>query len=68
MHLRFSAPGCDGFEFTRLPGIKTRNKARVHDDRVSRLLVLAAILNYDFRYNADPRKEISEIISNPFKI
>jgi hypothetical protein len=67
-HLRFSGPDCPGFEFTRPPGIKTRYKVRVHDRRVSRLLVLAAILNYDFRFNADPRKDASALTSNPFKI
>jgi hypothetical protein len=67
-HLRFSAQGCAGFEFTRQPGIRTKFRARVHDDRISGLLVLAAILNYDSLYNADLRKEISEISANPFKI
>lgn len=66
--LRFSAPGCQGFEFTRQSGIKTRYKVRVHDERVSRLLVLACVLYYDRFVNADPRREIASATANPFKI
>lgn len=67
-HLRFSAAGCAGFEFIRQAGIRTRYKVRVHDDRVSRLLVLAAVVRFDRWDNADPRKDISEMTRNPFKI
>lgn len=67
-HLKFSAPDCAGFEFTRQPGIKTRYTVRVHDDRVSRLLVLAAIRRFDRFDNADLRREVTEMTVNPFKI
>lgn len=67
-HLKFSAPDCAGFEFTRQPGIKTRYKVSVRDDRVSRLLVLAAVLRFDRFDNPDVRREISSRTANPFKI
>lgn len=56
-HLRFTAPGCAGFSFIRRPGISARYRVHVYDDHVSRLLVLAAILNYDRYCNAHPHRE-----------
>jgi hypothetical protein len=67
-HLKFSAPDCVGFEFTRQPGIKTRYTVRIHDARVNWLLVIAAILRFDRFDNPDVRRGISETIANPFKI
>lgn len=66
-HARFSAPGCAGFELTRPAGLKARYKVRVHDERVSRLLILACIAKYSAFTEVDPRKNLADLTYNPFK-
>lgn len=67
LRLRFSAPGCDGFEFTRPPGLRAKYRVRVRDERISRLLAIACVIHYNVWEDADPRKDIIDATTNPFK-
>lgn len=67
VRLRFSAPGCEGFEITRPSGVRARYRVRVYDERVSRLLILSCVVQYNMIVDADPRKNVIDTISNPFK-
>lgn len=56
---RFEAAGSPGFEFTRHPGFRRpRYSFRIHDDRISTLLVLSVIWYFDRVVDADPRKTL----------
>lgn len=67
LHLKFSAPGCPGFTFSRKPGIRTRYKVRVRDERVSRLLVLSVVLRYHESENPDLGEAIREAKAHPIE-
>ncbi|WP_329116270.1 hypothetical protein [Streptomyces sp. NBC_01465] len=64
--LRFRAPQSQGFTVTRRAGVRATYEAKIDDPRVSRLLVLACIvqLNND---TVDPRKTAVDFTANPFK-
>lgn len=62
--LKFSAPDCAGFEFTRQPGIRTSYTVTIYDERISRLLVLAAIRNFDYHSNSDVRREAIDTVND----
>ncbi|MEV5511100.1 hypothetical protein [Streptomyces orinoci] len=52
--LHFRAPESDGFELTRLAGARARFRVKVHDDRVSRLLILCSVVHFARYATADP--------------
>lgn len=65
--LRFRAPGSAGFEFTRLAGVRGRYAVRVHDDRLSRLLILSAVVRHCAFSDSDIRQFAVDLTSNPLK-
>ncbi|WP_034090458.1 hypothetical protein [Streptacidiphilus albus] len=65
--LRYRGPGSAGFEFTRLAGARARYTVEVHDDRLSRLLVLAAVLRHSVFSDSDVRQYRVDLTTNPLK-
>jgi hypothetical protein len=60
--LRYRGATSEGFELTRRPGLTSRYDVRIHDPRVSRLLVLAAVAYFDSEHgDADVRKILPSI-------
>ncbi|WP_042407799.1 hypothetical protein [Streptacidiphilus carbonis] len=60
--LRYRAPDSEGFELTRRSGVRSRYDVRIHDPRVSRLLVLAAVAYFDEEHgDIDIRKLLPSI-------
>lgn len=58
-HVRFTAPGCAGFDLFRRPGpLRPRYRLEFHDVRVSPLLALATVVHYDRHLDATPRKKL----------
>lgn len=66
LRLRFTAPGCAGFDIDRPPGLRARYRVHVHDERVSRLLVLACVVRYNIGHDIDPRKDLVRVTTDPF--
>ncbi|GAA5196418.1 hypothetical protein GCM10023322_65310 [Rugosimonospora acidiphila] len=67
VHLRFGAPGLNGFDLTRFSGVRARYGVEIHDPRISRLLVLACVVHYNVFQDADPRQVAIDYTSNPFR-
>jgi hypothetical protein len=60
--LRYRGATSEGFELTRRPGVNSRYDVRIHDPRVNRLLVLAAVAYFDSEHgDADVRKILPSI-------
>jgi hypothetical protein len=54
VRLRFRGPQSPGFELARRAGVRARYAVRIHDPRISRLLVLACVLQFNTYASADP--------------
>lgn len=67
LRLRFRGSGCAGFEINRSPGMRAKYRVRIHDERISRLLVLACVVRYNVGHDIDPRKDIIRLTTSPFK-
>jgi hypothetical protein len=60
--LRYRGEQSDGFEVTRRPGVRSRYHVRIHDQRLDRLLVLAAVVHFDNEHgDTDVRKLLPSI-------
>jgi hypothetical protein len=59
-HIRFRGPDSEGFEFTRLKGLRPRYALRIHDARISSLLALSVVVHYDRFLDADPKKGLMD--------
>ncbi|MEU7181015.1 MULTISPECIES: hypothetical protein [Streptomyces] len=60
--LRFRSPESEGFALVRLAGVRARYGITVHDPRISRLLVLACIAQFNRYATTDPRKSAQEYL------
>ncbi|AJT68792.1 hypothetical protein [Streptomyces chattanoogensis] len=65
--LRFSSAESAGFEFIRLAGVRARYRITVHDPRVSLLLILACVAQFNTYAASDPRKAAVDVTANPLK-
>ncbi|MEU9113286.1 hypothetical protein AB0D04_16265 [Streptomyces sp. NPDC048483] len=65
--LRFRSDESAGFEFSRPAGIRSSYVVTVHDPRVSRLLVLSCLAQFNRYVASDPRKNLVDLVSNPLK-
>lgn len=60
--LRYRDESSEGFEFSRRSGVRSRYDVRVHDPRVNRLLVLAAVGRFESEHGtADVRTLLPSI-------
>ncbi|MBF9073935.1 hypothetical protein [Streptacidiphilus fuscans] len=53
--IAFHGPDSAGFEFARLKGLGSRYSLRIHDERISPMLALAAIIRYNRRMDLNPK-------------
>ncbi|WP_367435259.1 hypothetical protein [Streptomyces celluloflavus] len=60
--LRFRSPESEGFALVRLAGVRARYKVTVRDPRISRLLVLACVTQFNTYATSDPRKAAQEYL------
>ncbi|MEU9075172.1 hypothetical protein [Kitasatospora sp. NPDC048538] len=65
MHYRSAESA--GFELTRHAGVRATYGVRIHDPRISRLLVLACVAHFNTYSTADPRKAVVDLTANPLK-
>jgi hypothetical protein len=65
--LRFRSAESAGFAFARLAGVRARYTVTVHDPRVSRLLVLACVTQFNTYAATDPRKSAVDLTANPLR-
>ncbi len=65
--LRYRAPDSAGFEFIRLAGVRGRYAVRIHDDRLSRLLVLSAVVRHCTFSDSDIRQFALDLTTNPLR-
>ncbi|RXS85658.1 hypothetical protein EST92_07610 [Streptomyces sp. TM32] len=65
--LRFRSHESEGFELSRPAGVRSGYEVTVHDPRVSRLLVLACLVQFNRYVASDPRKNLVDLVSNPLK-
>lgn len=71
--IRFSAPGSDGFELYRPAGLQPTYSITIHDDRVSRILVLSVILRVSQDESWNPKQLLVDYTTTdwlraPFRI
>ncbi|WP_441246527.1 hypothetical protein [Kitasatospora sp. McL0602] len=65
--MRYRSAESEGFEFTRHAGIRATYTVKIHDPRLDRLLVLAALVYFNSNDTSDPRADIAGLTANPFK-
>jgi hypothetical protein len=63
---RFTGGDSAGFTVRRRAGVRATFEVTVHDPRVDRRLVLAAVVNLSVHESGDVRQEIADITGNPF--
>lgn len=63
----FAGDGSRGFTVHRRPGVRAEFDVEVHDQRVDRRVVLAAVLELSKHESNDVRAEIADITGNPFE-
>lgn len=67
LRLHYRGTGSPGFDLTRAGGLGSEYRLAVHDPRISRLLVVACVINLDLDVNVNPRIEVAKALSNPFE-
>ncbi|MEU9041601.1 MULTISPECIES: hypothetical protein [unclassified Kitasatospora] len=65
--LRYRSAESAGFELTRHAGVRATYAVRIHDPRISRLLVLACVAHFNTYGTADLRKSMVDVTANPLK-
>lgn len=63
----FQAKDSQGFVVSRHAGIRARFTVAVHDPRLDRRLILAAVVALSERESGDLRQEAIDLTANPFK-
>ncbi|MEV5569683.1 hypothetical protein AB0L06_06520 [Spirillospora sp. NPDC052269] len=56
-----------GFELARHAGVRATYTVKIHDPRLDRLLVLAALVHFNRFGTSDLRQSVVDVTANPFK-